>query len=78
MMPSHVTHTTAPKLPPLLTEEQVLAELRGLPLDLIKALHPVDITTLDQNQLDYDPYDDPEADEEDMVDVTPKGTTNGS
>src|SRR5271168_2212816 len=47
----------------------------GIPLDVIKHMHAVDITTFDTFQLDGDPYDDPEDDDDgEMVDVTPKDT----
>ena len=78
MMPKFVHRTTTKKsVPTLLTEEQVLAELKeaGIPLDVIKHMHAVDITTVDTFQLDGDPYDDPEDDDDgEMVDVTPKDT----
>jgi hypothetical protein len=73
--PKFVHRTTTKKnVPALLTEEQVLAELKeaGIPLDVIKHMHAVDITTVDTFQLDGDPYDDPEDDDGEMVDVTPK------
>src|SRR5271170_7872230 len=77
MMPKFVHRTTTQKdVPVLLTEEQVLAELKeaGIPLDVIKHMHAVDVTKGDTFQLDGDPYDDPEDDEDQdqMVDVTPK------
>jgi hypothetical protein len=73
IMPLHI-NTGAKKLPKYLTAEQMRAELReaGLPEDLIKFMHPIDRTQVDPRDLDDDPYDDPEADEEDMVDVTPE------
>ena len=66
MMPEFVHRTTTKKnVPTLLTEEQVLAELKeaGIPLDVIKHMHAVDITNVDTFQLDGDPYNDPEDDE---------------
>jgi hypothetical protein len=48
----------------------------GLPLDLIKHMHAADAMTLDpEHQLDWDPYDDPEVDDEGLVDVIPKKET---
>jgi hypothetical protein len=72
MMPKFVHRTTVKKdVPVILTEEQVLAELKeaGLPLEIIKHMRKVDVRTIETSSLDYDPYDDPE--DEDMVDVTP-------
>jgi hypothetical protein len=75
IMPLHVT-TSDSKLPKYLTEEQMRAELKaaGLPEDLIKFMHPVDVATVDPDEVRVDPYPDPEAeeDETDMLDVTPK------
>jgi hypothetical protein len=77
IMPLHVT-TPGNKLPKYLTEEQMRAELRasGLPEDLIKFMHPVDVMSVDPDEVGDDPYPDPEADDEpdkpDMLDVTPK------
>jgi hypothetical protein len=75
IMPLHVT-TPGNKLPKYLTEEQMRAELRnaGLPEDLIKFMHPVDVMSVDPDEVGDDPYPDPEADDEDMVGVTPKET----
>jgi len=75
IMPLHVT-TGAKKLPKYLTEEQMRSELRavGLPEDLIKFMHPVDVMSVDPDEVGDDPYPDPEADDEDMVGVTPKET----
>jgi hypothetical protein len=76
MMPKFVHRTsTEKKKDVILTEEQVLAELReaGLPLEIIKHMRKVDTRTIEResSSLDYDPYDYPEDDDE-MVDVTPK------
>src|SRR5271167_3335193 len=75
IMPLHVT-AGANKLPKYLTEDQMRAELRasGLPEDLIKFMHPVDMMSVDPDEVGDDPYPDPEADDEDMVGVTPKET----
>jgi hypothetical protein len=74
-MPLHVT-TGGNKLPKYLTEEQMRSELRaaGLPEDLIKFMHPVDVMSVDPDEVGDDPYPDPEADDENdqMLDVTPK------
>jgi hypothetical protein len=73
MMPKFVHRTsTEKKKDVILTEEQVLAELKeaGLPLEIIKHMRKVDVRTIETSSLDYDPYEDPEDDE--MVDVTPK------
>lgn len=52
------------KKTPRPTDEQVLAEPReaALPEDFSKLMHPADAFV--SYDLDYDPYDDPEADEE--------------
>jgi hypothetical protein len=74
IMPLHIT-AGANKLPKYLTEEQMRSELRasGLPEDLIKFMHPVDVMSVDPDEVGDDPYPDPEADDEpDMLDVTPK------
>jgi hypothetical protein len=74
IMPVHIS-TSGGKLPKFLTEEQMRAELRanGLPEDLIKFMHPVDVMSVDPDEVGEDPYPDPEADDEpDMLDVTPK------
>jgi hypothetical protein len=76
MMPKFVHRTsTEKKKDVILTEEQVLAELKeaGLPLEIIKHMRKVDVRTIETSSLDYDPYEDPEEDE--MVDVTPKDET---
>jgi len=71
-MPLHITGGTN-KLPKYLTEEQMRAELReaGLPEDIIKFMHPVDRMHVDPDELEMDPYPDPEADDDEMIDVTP-------
>jgi hypothetical protein len=75
IMPLHVT-TGAKKLPKYLTEEQMRSELRasGLPEDLIEFMHPVDVMSVNPDEVGDDPYPDPEADDEDMVGETPKET----
>src|SRR5271156_5740259 len=73
IMPKFVHRTTTKKsVPTLLTEEQVLAELKeaGIPLDVIKHMHAVDITTVDTFQLDGGSVR--RSKEDDVVDVTPK------
>jgi hypothetical protein len=57
-------------------KEKRLREIRvtGLPLEIIKHMRKVDVRTIETSSLDYDPYDDPEADE--MVDVTPKNDSD--
>jgi hypothetical protein len=57
IMPLHVT-TGAKKLPKYLTEEQMRSELRasGLPEDLIEFMHPVDVMSVDPDEVGDDPY----------------------
>jgi hypothetical protein len=80
MMPKFVHRSTVKKdVPVVLTEEQMLAELKasGLPLEIIKHMRKVDIRTIETSSLDYDPYDFP-ADDDELVDVTPKEPGAGS
>jgi hypothetical protein len=74
IMPPHVN--TSSTMPKYLTREQMVERLReaGLPENLIDEMRAIDARTLDPEDLGYDPYDDAEADEEPMVDVTPKTT----
>jgi hypothetical protein len=79
MMPTKMTHsgtvttTTVAKGPTYSTYEDVVEALRvaGLPVDLIEKLHRTDASTLTIEEYGTNPYDDPEADEADMIDVTP-------
>jgi hypothetical protein len=76
IMPLHVT-TPGNKLPKYITEEQMRAELRkhGLPEDIIKFMHPIDVMSVDPDEVGDadDIYPDPELDD-DMLDVPPKET----
>jgi hypothetical protein len=53
------------------TDEEAKAQLRsvGLPDGVLDFLRPVDLKKIDRRP---SPYADPEADEDGMVDVTPK------
>jgi hypothetical protein len=74
IMPLHIQ--TSSTMPKYLTRDQMVERLReaGLPENLIDEMPVIDARTLDPEDLGYDPYDDAEADEEPMVDVTPKIT----
>jgi hypothetical protein len=77
IMPLHVTRS-ANKLPKYITEEQMRSELRkaGLPEDLIRFMHPVDVMSVDPDEVGDadDIYPDPELDDDHMLDVPPKET----
>jgi hypothetical protein len=77
IMPLHIQ--TSGSTPQYLTREQMVERLReaGMPEGAMDAIKPIDGRTLDLEDLDYDPYDDPE--DETMVDVTPpKETEEGA
>ena len=63
IMPLHVTTSQKSVY---LTKEQAVAELKeaGLPPELIDYLRPVDLRTVDPEQVRQSPYDDPEVDDE--------------
>ena len=63
IMPLHVTTSQKPTY---LTRDQAVAELKeaGLPPELIDYLRPVDLRTVDPEQVRKSPYDDPEVDDE--------------
>jgi hypothetical protein len=69
IMPLHIQ--TSGTTPQYLTRDQMIERLReaGLPESSMSGIQPIDGRTLDPEDLDFDPYDDPEEDE--MVDVTP-------
>jgi hypothetical protein len=69
IMPLHVQTST---LPAYLTEEQARAEVRsyGLPENIIELMHWVDESEVDKEDVS-DPWAHDEADDEQMVDVTP-------
>jgi hypothetical protein len=71
IIPTHVIHTPAQRY---MTMQQARDELKavGIPEGVLDLLRPVDLRKVDPEQIvGGNPYDDPEADEEDMVDVTP-------
>ena len=77
IMPLHVT-TGGKKLPKYVTEEQMREELRehGLPEDLIQFMTPIDVMSVDPDEVGDadDIYPDPELDDDDMLDVPAKET----
>jgi hypothetical protein len=76
MIPAQA-HLMTSNVPTYLTEEQMRAELReaGLPEDIVKFMRPVDARLIDPDELDENPYEDPEAEGDgDVIDVTPNDT----
>jgi hypothetical protein len=73
IMPLHVTTNLGRKW---LTEEEAKARLkeRGLPESTLNFVRSISEDDLQEEELDGDPYDDPEAetDDEGLIDVTPK------
>jgi hypothetical protein len=61
-----------------MAKEQMRSELRkaGLPEDLIRFMHPVDVMSVDPDEVGDadDIYPDPELDDDHMLDVPPKET----
>jgi hypothetical protein len=73
IIPTHVIHSKQQRY---MTVEAAKAELReaGIPESFIEHVPTYDINDVDPDEIvgRPSPYDDPEADEDEMVDVTPK------
>jgi hypothetical protein len=73
MIPTHVIRSKKQRS---MTVEAAKAELReaGIPEEFIELVPTYDINDVDPDEIvgRESPYDDPEADEDDMVDVAPK------